>query len=46
MKGILITTKRELIQILEHIKDVKDTQQFTLDIKKHKGLVYWHIGSE
>lgn len=43
MKGILITTKRDLTQILEDIKDIKDTEQFTIDIEKRKGFVYWRI---
>jgi len=46
MKGDLITTKRELTEILEHIKDIKDTHQFTISIERKKGLVYWRIGED
>lgn len=46
MKGILITTKRDLTQILEDVKDARDNEQFTLNIEKCKGLVYWRIQGE
>lgn len=46
MKGDLITTKRELAQILKDIKDIKDTHQFTIGLEKQKGLLYWRIAGD
>lgn len=46
MKGELLITKKELLEVLNDIRKINELEQFTIGIEKQRDLVYWHVRRE